>query len=158
TVVVLGKWVGDPLISLKATIVEGVQESLPKIFPRDTTSDLLALPLAKMLKKVTKHREVMELLIILDQFEEYFVYHSGAIADSFAEEFSRAVCDSESRVNFLISIREDWLARLDRFKARIPYLFDHSIRINHLDRTDAEKAIRRPIEEYNKLIDANSEI
>lgn len=158
TVVVLGKWVDDPLISLKAAIVKGVQESLPKIFPPDTTSDLLAVSLPKMLKDITSHREVMELLIILDQFEEFFVYHaSGAIADSFAEEFSRAVCDPASRVNFLISIREDWLARLDRFKARIPYLFDHCIRINHLDRIDAEKAIRKPIEKYNKLIDPNAE-
>ena len=157
TVIVFAEWLGDPLISLKAAIIKGMQESLPNLFTDDMPSHLHSLSLSKLLKAITSHREVLELLIILDQFEEYFVYHSaGSRGESFAEEFARAVSDPELRVNFLISIREDWLARLDRFKGRIPYLFDHSIRIGHLNRADADDAIRGPLNKYNELIRAGA--
>ena len=74
-----------------------------------------------------------DLLIILDQFEEYFLYHPhDAGDDSFAVEFPRAVNRADLRASFLITIREDALARLDRFKGRLPYLFDNYLRTRHL--------------------------
>jgi WD40 repeat protein len=157
-VAVFSKWLGDPLISLKDKICNALSESLPKVFTEQITEDLLARPLPLMLKEITSYREVLELLIILDQFEEYFVYHPTRkeVADRFADEFCRAVATQDLRVNFLISIREDWLARLDRFKGKIPYLFDNSIRINHLNREAAYKAVKGPVDTYNKIIKAHS--
>ena len=55
------------------------------------------------------------------------------------------------RANFLISIREDSLAKLDRFKGRIPKLFDNYLRIDHLDREAAREAVVRPLEKFNEL-------
>ena len=52
-------------------------------------------------------------------------------------------------MSFLISLREDSLAKLDRFKGRISTLWDSNRRVDHLDRTAAEDAIRRPLLEYN---------
>ena len=37
------------------------------------------------------------------------------------------------RVSFLVSMREDSIAKLDFFKGRIPNLFDNYLRIDHLD-------------------------
>ncbi|MCG8606935.1 WD40 repeat domain-containing protein, partial [bacterium] len=92
-----------------------------------------------------------ELLIILDQFEEYFLYHSDDNGDeAFDLEFPRIVNDPSLRVNFVISIREDSLAKLDRFKGRIPNLFDNYLRVDHLDRKGAEDAIRKPVDKYNE--------
>jgi hypothetical protein len=54
------------------------------------------------------------------------------------------------RINFLLSIREDALAQLDRFKGRIPNLFENYLRIDYLDRTAAREAIVKPLEEYNR--------
>ncbi len=89
-----------------------------------------------------------KLFIILDQFEEYFLYHSDEEGEgTFFAEFPRAVNCSD--VNFLISIREDSLAKLDRFKARIPSLFDNYLRLKHLDAKSAYEAIVRPIDKYN---------
>jgi WD40 repeat protein len=106
-----------------------------------------------MLEGVTEIVRGVELLIILDQFEEYFVYHSADEGiGEFDDELSRAVVNLDLRANFLISIREDWLARLDRFKGRIPNLFDNSIRIEHLERATAREAISKPIAKYNELI------
>ena len=93
-----------------------------------------------------------DLFIILDQFEEYFLYHAQEDGDnSFAVQFPRAVNRSDLRVSFLISIREDALAKLDRFKGRIPNLFDNYLRIDHLDRNAARTAITEPAATYNSL-------
>ncbi len=82
------------------------------------------------------------MLVILDQFEEYFLYHENEDGDgTFAVEFPRAVNRPDLRASFLISIREDALAKLDRFKGRIPNLFDNYLRIEHLDRAAARAAI-----------------
>src|SRR6185369_13409426 len=56
------------------------------------------------------------------------------------------------RANFLVSIREDWLASLDQFTDDVPDFFANSIRIEHMDRTSAEAAIRNPVIEYNKQV------
>ena len=75
-----------------------------------------------------------DLMIILDQFEEYFLYHGTEDGDStFAVEFPRAVNRRDLRVSFLVSMREDSIAKLDFFKGRIPNLFDNYLRIDHLD-------------------------
>src|SRR5262249_38666989 len=92
-----------------------------------------------------------KLFIVLDQFEEYFLYPQKEDEPSFATEFPRAVNRSELRVNFLISIREDWLAKLDRFKVVIPNLFDNYLRIDRLEREAAREAIEKPVTRYNEL-------
>jgi|GEM_PF-2694806 len=92
------------------------------------------------------------LLIVLDQFEEYFLYPQKEGEGSFTVEFVRAVNNRDIRVNFLISIREDWLAKLDLFKTEIPGLFDNYLRIDRLDRASALAAIQKPAAKYNALL------
>jgi hypothetical protein len=92
-----------------------------------------------------------EIFIILDQFEEYFLYLTEEDREgSFAVEFPRAVNRTDLRVNFLLSIREDALAKLDRFKGRIAGLFKNYLRIDQLDREAARRAITKPIEIFNE--------
>jgi hypothetical protein len=93
-----------------------------------------------------------ELLIVFDQFEEYFLYHPGDTGEtSFASEFARAVNRRDLRASFLISMREDSIAKLDFFKGRIPNLFDNYLRIGRLDRGKGREAIVLPIEQFNRL-------
>lgn len=92
-----------------------------------------------------------ELYLILDQFEEYFLYHTEETSEyPFYTEFSRAVNCSNLRVNFLISIREDSIATLDRFQPLIPNLFEHRLSIGHLDGQAGREAITKPIAYYNQ--------
>jgi hypothetical protein len=94
-----------------------------------------------------------QLIVLLDQFEEYFLYHPQDIGDdSFALQFSRAVTQPDVPLSFLISIREDSLAKLDRFEGHIPFLFDNYLRLEHLDRRAATAAIIKPVEQYNRLL------
>jgi hypothetical protein len=90
-------------------------------------------------------------LVILDQFEEYFLYHPAEDGEgTVAVELPRAINRADLRANFLISIRDDSIAGLDRFKGRIPSLFTNYLRIQHLDRAAAHDAIVRPLAEYQK--------
>ena len=99
------------------------------------------------------------LLIVLDQFEEYFLYHPNEIHANqlegrqlrgFARELAGIVNEPKLPVNVLISIREDAMARLDRFKGQIPSLYANSVRLPRLDVSAADDAIRKPIETWNE--------
>ena len=85
-----------------------------------------------------------DLYVILDQAEEYFIYHGGEEgAGTFAAEFPAVVDSPDLRVNFLLAIREDALAKLDAFKGRIPGVLGNYLRLEHLDRTGRPRGDRR---------------
>lgn len=87
------------------------------------------------------------LLIILDQFEEYFLYHPEK-DNMFDVEFARAVNREDIDGNFLVAMREDSLSRLDRFRARIPNMLANALRLRHLDASSARDAMRKPLDIY----------
>ncbi len=93
-----------------------------------------------------------DLVIVLDQFEEYFVYHPDDEGeDAFARGFAGAVTRADLPVSFLVSIREDALAHLERFKGRVPGLFDTYLRLDRLGRAAAREAIVAPLARYAAL-------
>jgi hypothetical protein len=146
-VVTFNAWGDDPIQGLLRSINEAVAEALQ-------VKSLVDVPesanLARTIDAWTE-RYGIELLIILDQFEEYFQYHPNEQGPgTFAEEFPRAVNDPELRAKFLLSLRDDALSKLDRFKSQIPYLFDNLLRIRHMTADAARKAIKEPIDEYNE--------
>jgi WD40 repeat protein len=93
-----------------------------------------------------------EIFVVLDALEEYFLYHgAGEDADEFLEDFAQAVGWPGLRASFLLSIREDALAKLDRFKGRIPNVLGNYLRLDHLDRASASEAIVGPIDRLNDM-------
>jgi hypothetical protein len=147
-VVVFNSWRDDPLTDLTHRVAMAVARAL-------NNQTLEPMPPSRTLDQnlgTWSERIDGDLLIILDQFEEYLAYHPGEASEgTFAGEFSQAVNRPDLRVNFLLSIRDDALAKLDRFKGQIPNLFDNYLRLDHLDRDAARVAIERPIDEYNRL-------
>jgi len=97
-----------------------------------------------------------DLLLVLDQAEEYFEYHRGD--SGFAVELPGLVTRRRLRVRVLLSLRDDALAKLDRFKGEIPNLFANYLRLDHLDRRSARDAIIKPVERYNDLTGESVEI
>jgi len=144
--VVFNSWRDDPTKSLVSTIYAAIVKTIPnKSFQQ---SDM-ELPLTEAIRTWTEELN-SDLLIILDQFEEYFLYYPEEEGCNFDVEFPRAVNDQGLRVNFLIAIREDALAKLDRFKGRIPKLFENYLRLEYLDLESGRNAIIKPIEQFNK--------
>jgi WD40 repeat protein len=93
------------------------------------------------------HREIY---VLLDQVEEYFVYHGTdpALGVVLAELVGRP----ELRVHVLIGIREDALARLDAFKAHVPGLLTNRLRLGHLSVEAARQAIVGPVERFAEIV------
>jgi WD40 repeat protein len=88
-----------------------------------------------------------ETFLILDQFEEYFLYHEhGRLHDLLPELLQ------QPRVHVLLSLREDALARLDTFQARIPKVFANRLRLDHLDGAAARAAIVGPLGRWNAVV------
>ncbi len=154
-VVVFNSWSGDPVTDL----INAVRNSVRRVVKGD--SENLVPPSRKLSQslltwtKLNPDNELpnIDLLIILDQFEEYFLYHANEDQeDTFATEFPQAVNDPNLCVNFLISIRDDALSKLDFFKESIPHIVDNRLSISHLDQKSARDAIIKPLGEYNRLV------
>jgi WD40 repeat protein len=92
------------------------------------------------------------LFLVFDQFEEYFLYHAARPGPSgFEAELARAINQRGGQVNFLVCLREEGLAKLDRFRARIPHLMSNLLRLEPLDLEGARQAITGPLATYNEI-------
>jgi WD40 repeat protein/cytoskeletal protein RodZ len=96
-----------------------------------------------------------ELCLVLDQFEEVFLYDDG---DRVVHLLPELVTRPGLRVNVVLGIRDDQLARLDVFKAQIPGLFSNYLRLDPLGRRAARAAILGPLEHYNRLAAEEDEV
>ncbi len=139
-------WRDDPLPGLMETIRSAADEALgdgglEAWSPGASVEDTLR----------SWTERVRTLLVVVDQFEDYFLYHPDEGGEgSFAEAFPAIVNEPNLRVHFLLSIREDALAKLDRFKGQIPSLFANYVRVEHLSRAAARQAIEEPVREWNR--------
>ena len=142
-------WRDNPLLGLSAAVGQQLRAEVG-----EAASDFpVGIPLTTEMMAEWTERLDVDLLMIFDQFEEYFVYHEAeAVNSGFAGEWSRAVRRPGLRVNFLVAIREDALARMDRFEGYIPGLFDNYLRLEHLTSDAAREAIERPLERHNELV------
>jgi WD40 repeat protein len=146
-VVVFDSWTLDPM----AALLDAVQTELVEVFgPELAPSERAATP-TDTLHEWTGRLDC-DLLLVLDQTEEYFLYHEHEEGPgTFAGELPDLVTRPGLRVSALLAIRDDALARLDRFKGRIPNLFANYLRLDHLDKRAGRAAILGPIEQYNAL-------
>lgn len=145
--VVFNLWRDNPIDALEQIIEKSVSRLTdPKAANGQRRNELFVDFLGESAKSLDG-----DIYVVLDQFEEYFLYHPNEDEEkSFAVQFPEAVNRANLRVNFLISIREDALAKLDFFKGRINRLFDNYLRIDHLDRDAAKEAIEKPVRKYNQ--------
>ena len=152
-VVVFDSWNERDLI---ASLKESIRASVEALSPA-----LASEPPSGQLADVTKAwaaRVGGRVLFILDQFEEYFIYHSqDSDEESVDDQLAAMLSRRDLPANFLISIREDALATLDRFDERVPTLLQTLLRLEHMDRDNASEAIRGPIDRWNELEAAGSE-
>ncbi len=91
-----------------------------------------------------------ELYLILDQMEEYVLYHGrdgGPLAAALEDVLTRP----DLPVHVLLGVRDDSLGDLDAFKRRLPGLFGNLLRLDHLTRAAARSAIEGPLRAYAEL-------
>ena len=145
---VFREWRDDPVPVLMAAIEPALTEALGG---QAVEAWQPGEPLVDALARWTK--QVRTVLVVLDQFEDFFLYHGDEDGEgTFAREFPAIVNEPNLRVNFLLSIREDAWAKLDLFEGRIPRVFANYVRVEHLSRPAAREAIERPIDEWNRRL------
>jgi hypothetical protein len=141
--VVFRSWHGDPSTEL-ADAVEHAVAGVLAVEPEPAAGGL-----AEGLDRSAARLDA-DLVIALDQFDDFFTYSSGpSDGELFERELARAVNRGHPNLRFLISLREDGLAQLDRFKGSIPNLFGNYLRLDHLDRARARDAITGPLRRYS---------
>ena len=147
-VVVFGGWTQDPMAAL---LDASSRASCVDVFgPELAPSERAATP-TDTLHDWTGRLDC-DLLLVLDQTEEYFLYHEQEEGrGTLVGELPELVTRPGLRVSVLLAIRDDALARLDRFKGHIPNLFANYLRLDHLDKRAGRAAILGPIEQYNAL-------
>ena len=143
SVAVVRQWRADPVLELAEALRRSIEAASGAELPPWRREESLVAAV----REWTVH--VRTALLILDQFEEYFLYHPDEHGpDSFAAALAEIVDAVGLHVHVLISLREDALSRLDQFKATIPGLFSNYLRVDHLDRPSARRAIEGPAEQH----------
>lgn len=136
----------DPLKALKQVLCGGADEFSPTPGAGEAEATL-----AEVLT-ICSERVGGTVYVILDQLEELFLYHvADAAGRAFEDELVDAIRRREGAANFLLSIREDALAKLDRLQGRVPGLLENLVRIEHLTESAARKAIERPLAHWSSL-------
>jgi CHASE2 domain-containing sensor protein len=151
-VVVLDEWLGDPAAELWRAVA-----SAEPAAKAGTGADLGARSLHDALGRLSRTLNV-EFLVVMDQFEEYLAAHPPESGDGFGAELPGLVADRDLPVRFLLSLRDDALAGLDRFKGRIPELFDNYLRLDRLGESAAREAIEGPVRHWNSASPVRMEL
>ncbi|MDP9228337.1 MAG: ATP-binding protein, partial [Actinomycetota bacterium] len=141
--VVFSAWRGDSTADLIAAL-EGAARPLVR---EDAELELRRDALEAAIEDVVVAADATP-LIILDQFEEHFLY--AADGDAFDEQLAHCINRADLRAHFLISVREDAYSLIGpRFKARIPNVYGNYLHLDFLDERAGRDAILEPVNALN---------
>jgi formylglycine-generating enzyme required for sulfatase activity/class 3 adenylate cyclase len=84
------------------------------------------------------------LVIVLDQFEEFFVRLDAGARKPFLDAVAELVRGLPERAHLLFSLREDFLAEMSAFETRLPSILDNRFRLELLSEDQARQAIVGP--------------
>lgn len=160
-VAIMSTWSGDPFIQMAESVRDGIKKALDvETVPPMLLSTYPSRPSPEGASAATDLVETLrgwtnchglELLIILDQFEEYFLYHANEDGPgTFVYEFPQVLAAADMRVRFLMSMRDDSLYKLDLMQHRIPSLFENRLQVKALTLANARDAIHKAIAAYNE--------
>ena len=151
---VFDDWKSDPIQGVVTAAAISVRDALG--------DDALELPMANgsLADRLEAWAALLggDLYIVLDQTEEFFLYHDADEGARFVAAFGEAVRRPGLRVSFLMSLREDAVAKLDRFKGQVPNVLGNYLRLDYLDRAAGREAILGPIARYDELVPVDERV
>lgn len=94
------------------------------------------------------------LVVVLDQFEEFFLRQGAAVRAAFAQELAACLRPEEGQttpdLRFVFSLRDDYLGALDELSAWLPQdVFAHRFKLENLSQDKALLAILKPAEKFD---------
>ena len=84
------------------------------------------------------------LVLIVDQFEEYFVKLGDRTQAEVARQLAEALATETDKLRVLLSIREDYLGQLYSLDEYLPEIMHNAYRLNKLSPEQAERATIKP--------------
>ena len=144
--VVYARMLGDPAAEVKAAVRGVKAEELAYADRGRRLVDVLADAMGP----------TDRLVIVLDQFEEFFVRQGEAVRQAFAQELRDCLWPASDMVGagdldlrVVLSLRDDFLGSLDELTGVLPHdVFAHRYRIQNLDAEKATLAIIKPAERF----------
>lgn len=84
------------------------------------------------------------IVVMLDQFEEFFLLLDEPGREAFVDELAVIMEDDALPLQFVFVMREDMLAEMSRLKPSVPEIFHHEYRLSRLTSEQAAQAITGP--------------
>jgi hypothetical protein len=140
-VVLVRDWSGEPLGKCLAALSA---EAARLLEPKAATERRLAAAVAAV-----EEAGGGPVVLILDQFEEYFNHVDQEKGLAFEKALGELVASTSLDVHVAVSIRFDEVGRLDQLRRAIPEIMSATFELTSLGRDDAEEAICRPVDAYN---------
>jgi HEAT repeat protein len=138
----------DPVNSIKQAICSHMLGPWPDILDDLGLQEFLGLVCAHL------SRKTKEIIIIFDQFEEYYIFWPDKnYREPFLQEVSSCYFDEMLPLRFLISIRKDYYSDLADFRPFIPSVFYNEYRLDAMTHAEARTAITEPLNKTNRKIE-----
>ena len=132
----------DPVMAIKRSIASAVHGPWPRLLHDLSLPDFLALVCACL------SRDTCELVVMLDQFEQFFILWSLPKARSpFIKALSICYDDQSLPLRFIIALRGDYFSSLGEFRKVLPHLhvFQNEYWLDAMTQEEANEAILRPL-------------
>ncbi len=140
----------DPLDSVRQAALDAAEEAgfnVDKLRDHKTLKKFL-----RAVAEVTGRN----VLVILDQFEEFFVKLGALVKQRFLSEIAECINTDQQpdeglagkHITVLLSIREDFVGELYELHEQLPTVMQHMYRLKKLTREQAENAIVKPAQNF----------
>jgi hypothetical protein len=139
-------WGGSPFVILKEQIYKALKQrgKITADIPQQKLNDFSLKDFFQFCALFTRQ----PLVVILDQFEEFFQYQKNTeYFDDFIRQLAKTIIHRDSTIAMVISMREDFALELNAFKPHLPtILFENFYRLERLTEKEAKMAIIAPVE------------
>lgn len=88
------------------------------------------------------------LVIVIDQFEEFFITLSSKTKNNFIDTLRKLFYELQIDLKIILSFREDFFVEFNEIADEIPDLFNHRYRLKELTEKQARDAIAKPLKMF----------
>lgn len=130
----------DPVQAVKRVIASPSSGPWPEILHELTLHEFLSLACDRL------SRQTQEIVVVLDQFEEFFIFrpkreHRQPFIDALGDCYD----DKSLSVRFIVALRKDYYSDLATFQRRLPHIFHNEYYLEAMTREEARAAITGPV-------------
>ncbi|MCI4625883.1 MAG: WD40 repeat domain-containing protein, partial [Candidatus Magnetoovum sp. WYHC-5] len=132
------RFIKEPIESVKDEIFR--DSYLKKLFAQE--KDIQDKSIAEILHK-TYYAKSKTIVLIFDQFEEFFIYHNKTVRDNFIKEITK-VFEIKTDIRIIFCIREEYFAKLSEYEELLPTLYSNRMWVRRMSIRQARQAIVEP--------------